>query len=54
MNTAESVHVSGVEEDVCTSEGGSNGRLQKMHSEELYDLYSSPNIMHVIISGLMR
>jgi len=38
MNTAESVQVQGVEVDIWTSEGGSNGRLQKMHNEELYDL----------------
>jgi hypothetical protein len=54
MNMAESIQVQGVEEDIWTSEGGNNGRLQKMHSEELYDLYSSPNIICVVISGLMR
>jgi len=43
-----------VEEDIWTSAGGSNGRLQKMHSEELNELYSSPNIIHVIMSSLMR
>jgi len=54
MNMAESVKVQGVEEDIWTSEGGSSGRLQKMHSEELNDLYSSPSIIHVIMSSLMR
>jgi len=54
MNTAESVQVQGVEEDIWTLEGGSNGRLQKMHSEELNDLYSSSNIIRVVMSSLMR
>jgi len=54
MNMAESVQVQCVEEDIWTSEGGSNGRLQKMHSEELNDLYSSPNIIHGIMLSLMR
>ena len=54
MNMAESIQVQGVEEDIWTSEGGSNGRLQKMHSEELNDLYSSPNIIHGIMLSLMR
>jgi hypothetical protein len=54
MNSAENVQVKGVEEDIWTSEGGSNGRLQEMHNEELYDLYSSPNMIHVIMSSPVR
>jgi hypothetical protein len=30
------------------------GEGRKLHNEELYDLYSSPNIFRVIISRRMR
>jgi hypothetical protein len=51
---AGSVQVQGVEEDMWTLEGGSNGRLQNTHSEELHDFHSVPNVINLIISRLMR
>jgi hypothetical protein len=30
------------------------GGLRRRHSEELYDLYSSPNIIRIIMSRRMR
>jgi hypothetical protein len=50
---AGSVQVQGVEEGMGTLEGGSNGRLQNIHSEELHDFHSLPNVINVIISRLM-
>lgn len=50
---ASSVKVQGVEKDMWTSEGGSNGRLQNIHNVEIYDFHSFPNIIHVIISRQM-
>jgi hypothetical protein len=34
--------------------GGSGRRLEKLHNEELDNLYASPNIIRVIKSGRMR
>jgi hypothetical protein len=38
----------GVEENICAYEGRGNKGEEKLHNEELIDLYSSPNIVRVI------
>jgi hypothetical protein len=48
------------EDDGCitatmwTKEGKSDRRLEKLHNEELHDLYSSSNIIRTIKSRRMR
>jgi hypothetical protein len=37
-----------------TQEGKSNRKLEKLHSEELHDLYPAPNIIWVITLRMMR
>jgi hypothetical protein len=37
-----------------TKEGWSDGRVEKLHNEELHNLYSSPSIIRIINSRKMR
>ena len=37
-----------------TKRGEVTGKWRRLHNEELYDLYSSPNVIRVIKSGIIR
>jgi hypothetical protein len=41
-------------ENIWTEEGLNNWRLKKMHSEELHNLYSAPNIIRITKRRRMR
>jgi hypothetical protein len=44
----------GVEENIWPLEGWNNRKLEKMHNEEIHNLYSSPNIIRMIRSRKIR
>jgi hypothetical protein len=41
------IHMKRGDENIWTKEGGSNRRMEKMHNEELHNLYTSVNIVRV-------
>jgi hypothetical protein len=50
----EGVLEQGAEGNMWTERDEITGRWRKLHSEELHNLYSSPNIIRMIISRRMR
>jgi hypothetical protein len=50
----EDVQVKGAEENIWNEEGRSNRRLGKLHTFEIHNLYSSPNIIRTMKSMRMR
>jgi hypothetical protein len=51
---AEGVWEQGAEVNIWTYEGGSGGRLEKLHDEDIHNLWASPVIIMVIKSKGMR
>jgi hypothetical protein len=50
----EGVWEQGAEEDIWTEEEWVTGEWRRLHNKELHDLYSSPSIIRIIKSRMMR